>query len=101
MANHRIRSNSELENIYWNERCQDLRGTKRYNELLRRVRSSLYDEEAAIWYWRIVAHSKLGHIKQSIASLENYQEYAGEDHYAQQFLERELRIHDTENRTSL
>lgn len=72
-------------------RCCALAGLGRYEELLRLVHSSFYDDESAVLYWRMVAHAKLGQQEKSIDCLNQYEQFIGTDIYAREILIRELR----------
>jgi tetratricopeptide (TPR) repeat protein len=68
-----------------------LAGLGRYEELLRRLHSSYYDSVSMAWFWRMVAHAKLGNAEKCIECFEQYEAFVGPDLYATQFLAHELK----------
>jgi len=60
-------------------RCCALHGLGRDEELLRLVRSSHYDRNPRIWFWRSLAHMKLGHLDESVGCFRRYEEVIGPD----------------------
>jgi len=67
-------------------RCCALAALGRNDELLRIVRSSHYDENPRIWFWRSLAHMGLGRMEESLRCYQNYENAVGLDRIARQRL---------------